>query len=99
MPRGSKPGERRGGRKRGTLNKRTQEIGSALDKLVPDKQLIQLLWKLALVEGDSRCAIYLADRKWGRIPQPMEHSGPGGGAIEMTEYRCVFDDGKKALTR
>ena len=98
MARGSKKGEYRGGRKKGTPNKRTGEIGSILEGVVPDKQLVQLLWKLAL-GGDARCATYLADRKWGRIPQPLEHSGAEGGPIEVKEYRCVFDDGKPALRR
>jgi len=46
-----------------------------LDEVVPDHELAQLLWKLAL-EGDGRVATYLADRKWGRVKFEMEHTGP-----------------------
>ncbi len=79
-----KPGP---GRPKGSANRRTAEIGGTLDaahekvtralldEVVPDRQLAQLLWKLAL-EGDGRVATYLADRKWGRAPFPLEHSGP-----------------------
>lgn len=96
MARGSKPGERRGGRKKGTPNLRSQQLGQKLSKLVPDDKLIKLLWRLA-EEGDGRCAIYLADRKWGKVPQPMEHSGPGEGPIPVEvndkEFVCVHSDG------
>jgi hypothetical protein len=36
MPRGSKPGERRGGRKKGTENKRTQALKALADKALEE---------------------------------------------------------------
>ena len=75
------------GRPPGMPNKRTMAIGATLDaahakvtralldEVIPDRQLAQLLWKLAL-EGDGRVATYLADRKWGRVKFELEHQGP-----------------------
>jgi len=70
MARGSKKGEHRGGRKKGTKNLRTRELDKILERLVPNEWLIKKLKKLA-DDGDARCATYLADRKWGRMPQPL----------------------------
>lgn len=78
-----KPGP---GRPKGHPNQRTIALGATLDaahaqvtralldEVIPDRQLAQLLWKLAL-EGDGRVATYLADRKWGRVKFEMEHTG------------------------
>jgi len=100
-----KPGP---GRPKGLRNSRTTEIDGTLDaahvqvtrallnEVVPDRQLAQLLWKLAL-EGDGRVAVYLADRKWGRTKLELEAGGgtfilllgaPGVGlSLEDFEYR------------
>ncbi len=100
-----KPGP---GRPKGVRNRRTNEIEGTLDaahaqvnrallnEVVPDRQLAQLLWKLAL-EGDGRVATYLADRKWGRTKLELETGGgtfmlllgpPGAGlSIGDFEYR------------
>lgn len=50
MPRGSKPGERRGGRKKGTPNKITREkrelLAVLLDKRLPDlDEMIEDTWR------------------------------------------------------
>lgn len=78
---------RLGGRPPGRANKRTTAIGhtldaayskvtrTLLDDVIPDRQLAQLLWKLAL-EGDGRVATYLADRKWGKVKLELEHQVP-----------------------
>ena len=79
---------RRGpGRPPGMPNQRTTAIGATLDaahakvsralldEVIPDRQLAQLLWKLAL-EGDGRVATYLADRKWGRVKFELDHEEP-----------------------
>jgi len=100
-----KPGP---GRPKGVRNRRTVEIDGTLDaataqvsravlkEVVPDRQLAQLLWKLAL-QGDGRVATYLADRIWGRSKFEVEHTGqtfmlllgpPGTGmSIEDFEYK------------
>ena len=70
------------GRAKGTPNLRTQRLGKILDRLVPDEELIRLLWRLAR-QGDGRCATYLADRKWGRVKFELEHQGPQAIFITM----------------
>ena len=47
MPRGAKPGERRGGRRRGTPNKATAEIKALASEHVPAivKELVRLATK------------------------------------------------------
>jgi hypothetical protein len=97
-----KPGP---GRPKGLRNRRTDEIDGTLDaahvqvtrallnEVVPDRQLVQLLWKLAL-EGDGRVATYLADRKWGRTKLELETGGgtfilllgPPGAGLSMQDF-------------
>ena len=83
-----KPGP---GRPKGSINKRTLEIGgplteqkkkvtrALLDKVVPDRELAVLLWRCALkAKNDPRyipAMLAVADRKWGRVKFEMEHSG------------------------
>ncbi len=105
---------RLGGRQKGTPNKRTASIGhtldanyakvtrTLLDDVIPDRQLAQLLWKLAL-EGDGRVATYLADRKWGRVKFEVEGEGPvtivvavggnpnGGPPLVNPEYKPMAE--------
>jgi hypothetical protein len=47
MARGSRPGERRGGRAKGTRNRATREIREIIDSIIPAKERIQLLAQLA----------------------------------------------------
>lgn len=87
MPAGSKPGERRGGRKKGTPNKRTILFQEATQRMT--------------IEGVDPIAI-LCDGARGKIKDPLrircaselakyayatrkavEVSGPGGGAIPI----------------
>jgi hypothetical protein len=53
MPRGSKPGERRGGRKKGTPNKLTQDVMAKLEALGCDP--IEGMARIAL--GEARCFV------------------------------------------
>jgi hypothetical protein len=53
MPRGSAPGERRGGRKTGTPNKRTQELREAMTTAA--KQIEQLI--ADAFEGDAHALL------------------------------------------
>ena len=64
------------GRPKGRKNNRTLELGQRLERMVPDDQLIALMWKLAR-EGDSKCVTLLAERKWGKIPQPVTGADDG----------------------
>ena len=53
MPRGSKPGERRGGRQRGTLNKKTLERNAAIEAVAADPTLSPLDYFLALMRKEE----------------------------------------------
>lgn len=78
--RGSKPGERRGGRKSGTPNKATAEIREIARKYAPG--VIKELARLA-TQAESEAARVSAireilDRGFGKSPQPMDGDGQGG---------------------
>ena len=53
MPRGSKPGERRGGRQRGTLNKKTLLKNTAIEAVAADPTLSPLGYFLALMRNEK----------------------------------------------
>ncbi len=77
MP-GSKPGERRGGRRKGTPNKATAGIKAAFQK--HEKKLVKAL--LALTKSDDERvrlgAIQAAlDRGWGRPAQMVDANVQG----------------------
>jgi hypothetical protein len=74
-------------RPKGALGKRTLTLRGRIDQIVPDDQLIKVMWKMAL-SGDSRCLTYLADRKWGRMVQPVSGTDDGP-AISV---RVISDD-------
>lgn len=83
MPSGSKPGERRGGRKRGTPNKATAEVKDLAKQHGP--AAIREAARLATgaeSEAARVAAINLIlDRAYGKPTQAMEHSGPDGAPI------------------
>jgi len=88
MPRGSKPGERRGGRKKGTPNKKSQDVQAMLDKMGcnPLEGMAQIAQE-ALEEGDrtlagqmyKELAQYVAPKR-----KAVEMTGDAGGPIEVT---------------
>ena len=86
---GSKPGERRGGRKAGTPNKVTAELAGLARVHTPEA-----LAALVLVMNDPEepaaarvsAANSLLDRGHGKPRQALEHGGDGGGAIQI-----IFD--------
>lgn len=89
MPRGgSKPGERRGGRKPGGLNKRTLEQGGALSELAKQHSpaamsaLVHVATKGASEAARVTAATAILDRGYGRPMQTHEHGGTGGGPIK-----------------
>jgi hypothetical protein len=47
MARGSKPGERRGGRKKGTLNKSTQVLREQIEAAISTEERLRILAELA----------------------------------------------------
>lgn len=79
MP-GSKPGERRGGRKKGTPNKVTASIRKLAQAYGPEAiaELARLA-KEAQSESARVSAIgMLLDRGYGKAPQPLDGDGEGG---------------------
>ena len=88
MPRRKRRGKKTGGRKKGTPNKHTVEFKALLETKVPDAWLVDLLKKHA--QKDPRTAQYLADRRWGRMPQPL--STPEGE--EGSPVVAVYVSGK-----
>ena len=87
MPRGSKPGERRGGRQRGTLNKSTSLKNAALTAAVTDPNLMPLDFFLTLMrQADlplelrvsvAHHALLLAHRK----PKPANDTYGRSGTV------------------
>lgn len=49
-------------------------------------QAIDVLWAKA-ARGDIHAFAFLADRGWGKVPFPVEQSGPEGGPMKVVfEY-------------
>ena len=84
---GSKPGERRGGRAKGTPNKSTEEIRELVMTKVHGPEAIAeaaRLMKNAQSEATKIAAInLLLDRGYGKSIEKMEHGGPDGGPITL----------------
>src|SRR5271156_2013028 len=83
--RGSKPGERRGGRQKGTPNKTTAEIRELAQAHGPDAIAeAARLMKSAQSEATRIAAIGLIlDRGYGKSIEKMEYGGPDGGPITL----------------
>ena len=78
MPRGSKPGERRGGRQKGTPNKKTTAIQDKLDKhgCDPIEQMAKLAME-CIAEGDRATAT-------GLLKELAQYVVPKRKAIEVS---------------
>lgn len=75
MARGSKPGERRGGRKAGTPNKATKDI-RAIAQQYTGKAIARLVYLMDNAESEAAqaaAARELLDRGHGKSKQPLEH--------------------------
>lgn len=91
MARGSKPGERRGGRKPGQPNKATADIRSAAQEF--SEQALQVLVNVATA-GESESARVAAanailDRAHGKPRQSVEVEGDIKATISAVEWRIV----------
>ena len=73
MPRGAKPGERRGGRKAGTPNKATAEIKVLAAQHAPAiiKELVRLATKAKNEATRVAAGRELLDRAFGKSPQAL----------------------------
>lgn len=88
---GAKPGERRGGRQRGTPNKATAEAKVALEVLALAREhtpaALAALVHVA-TNGESEAArvaaaVAILDRGYGRPRQALEHGGADGGVMQI----------------
>jgi hypothetical protein len=81
--RGSKPGERRGGRKIGTPNKTTVEIRLLAQKHVPDaiKEAARLMLRARSEQARLAAISLILDRAFGRPSQSHEFGGVEGQTI------------------
>jgi hypothetical protein len=92
MPRGSAPGERRGGRAKGIPNQRTLTQKKALEKsgLTPLDYMLSVMRN----ESEPRDARLVAAKSAApyvhRALKAVEHTGEGGGPIEY-EVTLSFD--------
>ena len=85
MPAGAKPGERRGGRAKGTKNRATRDVEAKLRALGCDP-----IKGMALIALDPDAGIELRARMFSELAlyvapkrKAVEHSGPDGGAITV----------------
>lgn len=85
MPSGSAPGERRGGRQKGTPNKKTAELSEIAGKYTA--AAVEELGRLAVSATSEQARVgaikELLDRAYGKAVQRNEQSGPNGGPIQM----------------
>src|ERR1700692_4155572 len=103
MPRGSKPGERRGGRKKGTPNKSTALKKAALSAASADPTITPLQFLLGVMR-DPKAPTDLRIRV-ARAAAPLVHAkpgiaSPGGGkasAIRETDGFAIDIEEAKAL--
>jgi len=91
MARGSKPGERRGGRKKGSLNKATADI-----KALAQTYTSEAMERLAVVmrTSDSDAARVAAiqeifERGHGKAPQPQTGEGGTGPIAHVHRIELV----------
>jgi len=91
MPRGSQPGERRGGRQKGTPNKATAEIKDLVDQYVP--AAVVELARLA-TEAESEAARVAAikellDRRYGKSKQAVDVDANVKAQVNAVEWRVI----------
>ena len=90
MPRGSRPGERRGGRKKGTPNKKTAELQArvAAEGITPLEVMVgamRALWAKNEAVAAAAIAKDAAPYLHPRLAS-VEYSGPYPGPIQVEEW-------------
>ena len=89
MTRGAKPGERRGGRTKGTPNKRTAEVQAKLDELGCDP--IQGMAQIALDESNPKELRAQMYKELAQYIAPKRRATEISGEIGMT-YEDALDE-------
>src|SRR2546429_8698575 len=84
MPRGSKPGERRGGRQPGTLNKKTVLRNAAINAAALDPNISPLDFMLQLMRNSD---LALADRfTAAQVALPLVHAKVSTGRTNEVTF-------------
>jgi hypothetical protein len=93
--RGSKPGERRGGRQAGTPNKATAEVKELAQ--THGAKAIEELARIAFSSDNDTARIAaireLLDRGYGKVSQPVEFGGDPDKPIIHRVERVIIDAG------
>ena len=82
--------------RKGSLNKSTLEIKQIFAQCEQDKtidwvKLFGALYKRSLQRGGDKAAQILVEYKFGKAPQPMEHSGEVGVKVLRINGRPVAE--------
>lgn len=91
MPRGSKPGERRGGRKAGTPNHATVEIKDLARQHGPTviAELVRLAAQAQSESARVAAAGMILDRAYGKsAPSPEEREDTKALIVQLVKYRA-----------
>ena len=86
---GSKPGERRGGRRKGALNKQTADVKALARKYAPDalQELGRLSQEAASEQARVSACREILDRAYGKATQPISGEGEGGSIlVQMVNF-------------
>lgn len=96
MPRGSQPGERRGGRQKGTPNKASKWTAPLREMAGEYTEEAVKVFVSVMRSSDAPpaarviAADRLLDRAHGKPAQALEHSGPDGGPIPIARIVNEF---------
>jgi hypothetical protein len=95
MPRGSKPGERRGGRQRGTPNKKTALTNAALAAAASDPDISPLNYLLGIVRdanesSERRITAAKATLRFVHVKPGSVRPGNPGGTAKLIEGTGAF---------
>src|SRR5437763_15082749 len=91
MPRGSKPGERRGGRQRGTPNKKTALRNAALAAAAANPEISPLVFLLGIMR-DPNVSSELRF-KAAQATLPFVHPKPGSARLPAGTVKLSDDTG------
>ena len=72
-------------------------ILGAGDRRKAVRKLVAMRVQIAISRKDPRALEVLEDRIMGKVPQPLQHEGKGGGPIGIRIYRCELFDGAPAF--
>lgn len=94
MPRGSQPGERRGGRKKGVPNKATADVKALAQEHGPSaiKELARLASNAESEAARVAAIKELLDRAYGKSPQAVKLGGDEDGAPIQQVIRWAQTD-------